>query len=204
MAGRPGHRAGHTPPSPPPGAAGGGARERILATAYELFLQHGLVAVGVDRIVAESGVAKTTLYRHFRSKEELAVAVLLRHQELWTRRWLEAEVARSASAPGGGPLAIFDALDEWFGRGDYEGCLFINSLLETRDHASPVRNAAIAAIQHVYEVVQRILKDAGVPESAAVAHQIQIIMRGCIVAAVEGDIEAVKQGRLAAQRLLQA
>jgi AcrR family transcriptional regulator len=180
------------------------ARERILATAYELFTQHGLVAVGVDRIVAEAGVAKTTLYRHFRSKDGLAVAVLLRHEELWTRKWLAPEAARLVSAPGGGPAAIFDALGEWFGQADYEGCLFINALLETRDHESPVRKAAIAALEHVYEVVQRLLEEAGVPDSEALAHQLQIIMRGSIVAAVEGRTDAVKHARMAAQRLVEA
>ncbi len=204
MAARPGQRAGQIPFRPPLRAAGGDARERILGTAYELFTQHGLVAVGVDRIVAEAGVAKTTLYRHFRSKDGLAVAVLLRHEQLWTRRWLEPEAARLASSPGGGPVAIFDALDEWFGQADYEGCLFINALLETRDHASPVRKAAIAAIEHVYQVVQRLLDEAGVADSEALAHQIQIIMRGCIVAAVEGHVDAARQGRVAARRLLEA
>jgi AcrR family transcriptional regulator len=160
--------------------------------------------VGVDRIVAEAGVAKTTLYRHFRSKEGLAVAVVLRHEELWTRGWLKPEAERLACSSGGDPIAIFDVLDEWFGQADYEGCLFINSLLETRDPSSPVRQAAIAAIEHIYEVVRRLLHEAGVLDSEAVAHQIQIIMRGCIVAAVEGHVDAVKQGRAAAQRLLEA
>jgi len=199
---RPEQRAAQIPPRPPPGAAGGDARERILATAHELFMRHGLVAVGVDRIVDEAGVAKTTLYRHFGSKDGLAVAVLLRHEELWTRKWLEPEAVRLASAPGGSPVAIFDALDEWFGQADYEGCLFINALLETRDHSSPVRQAAVDAIEHVYDVVQRLLEEAGIPDSEALAHQIQIIMRGCIVAAVEGRVDAVEHGRAAAQRLL--
>ncbi|MDP9256278.1 MAG: TetR/AcrR family transcriptional regulator [Actinomycetota bacterium] len=199
-----GQRAGRIPPRPPPEAADGDARERILATAYELFTQHGLAAVGVDRIVAEAGVAKTTLYRHFRSKAALAVAVLERHEQLWTRKWLEPEAVRLASSPGEGPIAIFDALDEWFGQADFEGCLFINSLLETRAHASPVRKAAITAIENVYDVVQRLLEQAGIANSAAVAHQIQLLMRGCIVAAVAGQADAVKQGRVAAQRLLEA
>ena len=196
--------AGNIPPRPPPEAADGDARERILATAYELFTQHGLVAVGVDRIVAEAGVAKTTLYRHFRSKDALAVAVLERHEQLWTRKWLEPEALRLASSSEDRPIAIFDALEEWFGQADYEGCPFINSLLETRDRANPVRKAAIAAIENVYDVVQRLLEEAGIDNSEAVAHRIQIVMRGTIVAAVEGHAEAVKQGRIAAQRLLEA
>jgi AcrR family transcriptional regulator len=201
---RSGQSAGRIPPRPPPEAANGDARERILATAYELFTRYGLVAVGVDRIVAEAGVAKTTLYRHFHSKDALAVAVLERHEQLWTRKWLEPEAVRLASTSQEGPIAIFDALEEWFGQADYEGCPFINSLLETRDRASPVRKAAIAAIENVYDVVQRLLADAGIADSEAVAHQIQIVMRGTIVAAVEGQADAVKQGRIAARRLLEA
>ena len=65
------------------------ARERILRTAYELQSRHGLRAVGVDRISEEAGVAKMTLYRHFRSKEELALAVLERREQTWSRGWLE-------------------------------------------------------------------------------------------------------------------
>jgi AcrR family transcriptional regulator len=159
---------------------------------------------GVDRIVAEAGVAKTTLYRHFGSKDGLAVAVLLRHEELWTRKWLEPDATRLASAPGGGPAAIFDALDEWFGQADYEGCFFINSLLETRDRSSPVREAAIAAIEQVYVAVRRLLEEVGIPDSDALAHQIQLVMRGCIVAAAEGrHDDAAKHGRVVAQRLLE-
>jgi AcrR family transcriptional regulator len=203
MHARPGQRARQIPPRPPPEAAGSDARERILQTAYELFTRYGLAAVGVDRIVAEAGVAKTTLYRHFGSKDGLAVAVLLRHEQLWTCKWLEPEARRLARAPGGGPAAIFDALDEWFGQADYEGCFFINSLLETRDHASPVREAAITAIEQVYLVVRRLLEEAGIPDADALAQQIQIIMRGSIVAAVEGRPDAAKHARMATQRLLE-
>jgi hypothetical protein len=79
-----------------------------------------------------------------------------------------------------------------------------NTLLETHDRSSPVRRAAIAAIEHVYGVVQRLAEEAGVLDSDALAHQIHILMRGCIVAALEGHVDAIKQGRLAARRLLEA
>jgi AcrR family transcriptional regulator len=204
MDGRPRQQVPQIPPRPPLGVAGGDARDRIIGTAYELFTRYGLAAVGVDRIVAEAGVAKTTLYRHFGSKDGLAVAVLLRHQQLWTRKWLEPEATRLARAPGGGPAAIFDALDEWFGQADFEGCLFINSLLETRNHSRPVREAAIAAIEQVYVVVRRLLEEAGMEDADALAYQIHLVMRGCIVAAVEGRRhDAAKHGRIVAQRLLE-
>jgi AcrR family transcriptional regulator len=70
-----------------------------MRTAYDLFSSEGITAVGVDRIVAEAGVAKTTLYRQFRSKDDLAVAVLERHMKLWTSELIELEVERRATSP---------------------------------------------------------------------------------------------------------
>src|SRR5437879_13463680 len=75
------------------------ARERIDRTAYELFSRHGIRAVGVDTISARSSVAKMTLYRHYPSKEELALAFLRRREELWTRSWLQQEVEGRARKP---------------------------------------------------------------------------------------------------------
>src|SRR3954467_8077216 len=104
------------PTSPGPGAAPGEARERILSAAYDLFSRRGVRAVGIDAIIAQSGVARMTLYRHFASKEQLVLAYLERREELWTRRWLQAEVEQRASDPAERLLAIFDVFDAWFRR----------------------------------------------------------------------------------------
>src|SRR4051812_2071328 len=87
--------------------AAAAARERILSAAYELFSQHGIRAVGIDAIVARSGVARMTLYRHFGSKQELVLAWLERRDERWTRTWLQAEVRARATDPAERLLAIF-------------------------------------------------------------------------------------------------
>src|ERR1700755_1050606 len=110
-------------------AEGPSARERILAPAYELISRSGTHAVGVDAIVAESGVAKMSLYRNFGSKDELILAFLRRREELWTRDWLQAEVLARAADPEARLLAIFDVFGEWFARPDYEGCAFVNVML---------------------------------------------------------------------------
>src|SRR2546430_17519915 len=70
------------------------ARDRIDNAAYELFSRHGVRGVGVDAIVARSGVAKKTLYLHYPSKEKLVLAFLRRREELWTRAWLQESVER--------------------------------------------------------------------------------------------------------------
>ncbi len=115
------HRASKPLPRP------ASARERIDRTAYELFSRHGIRAVGVDTISARSGVAKMTLYRHYPSKDDLALTFLRRREELWTRGWLQREVERRAQKPGERLLAVFDVFDKWFRRSDFEGCSFRRS-----------------------------------------------------------------------------
>jgi len=191
------------PPRPTPAEAGADARERIIRTAYELFTRYGLAAVGVDRIVAEASVAKTTLYRHFHSKDELIVAVLERHQQLWLRDWLQPRLAAGGTSAAERLLAVFDSFEEWFGDDSFNGCLFINSLGETRDRASAVRRAAIQAIEDVYVLLEQLTVEAGAREPELLARQIQLLMRGTIIAATEGRAEAVHEARDAARQLIE-
>jgi AcrR family transcriptional regulator len=195
------HESAGIPARPSPAQPAAEARERILRTAYELFHRDGVTAVGVDRIVAKAGVAKTTLYRHFRSKDDLVVAVLERHEELWTSGWLELEVERRATSPQERIPVTFDVLDEWLRTEGYEGCLFTNSLLETHGRSEPIRVGSIAALEGVHALMTRFAKDAGVRDPVGFAHQIHILMRGAIVAAVEGQFGAVDQARLLVRRL---
>jgi AcrR family transcriptional regulator len=184
-------------------AEGGAARERLLRTAYSLFQHNTLNTVGVDRIVAEADVAKTTLYRHFSSKDGLAVSVLRHHEDVWTRDWLEQAIERHGETPGARLLGIFDAFDDWFRRDDYEGCLFARALLETRDPANPVRAAAAAGLEHVRALIRGLAEDAGVHDPDAFALQVQMLLLGATVAAVYGDVDAAQQARDVARLLLE-
>lgn len=185
-----------------PSAAG--ARERILQTAYELFSRHGIRAVGVDTVIARSGVAKMTLYRHYPSKDKLALAFLRRREELWTRAWLQTEVERRAASPRERLLAIFDVFDKWFRRADFEGCSFINVLLEIDDRAHPVRSATVHHLEVIRSFLRELAGDAGVRDPEGFARQWHILMKGSIVAAGEGDRDAARRaqdiGRLLLER----
>ena len=183
------HRSGKLPSRPASG------RERIDQTAYELFSRHGIRAVGVDTISARSGVAKMTLYRHYPSKEDLALAFLRRREELWTRSWLQQEVERRAQAPAERLLAVFDVFDKWFRRSDFEGCAFLKVLLEHDDRGHPVRKAAEAHIKTIRAFLRRLAKDAGVRDAHAFARQMQMVMMGSIVAAYAGDRDAARRAR---------
>ena len=193
----------HLPLRDPPEEADLETRERILRTAYELFTQDGFTAVGVDRIVADAGVAKTSLYRHFHSKDDLVVAVLERHEVLWTKGLLEAESKHRASRPEDRPAALLDVFDEWLRDDGYAGCLFINSALEAHGRSPAIRAAALTALERVYELLRRFSEEAHLSEPSSLAHQLQIVFRGSIVAAREGNFAAVDEGRALALQLLE-
>jgi len=178
------------------------ARERILTTAYGLFCRHGIGAVGVDTIIDQSDVAKMTLYRHFRSKDDLVLAVLQRREELWTRGWLAAEVRRRTSDPAGRLLAIFDVFDGWFRRRSFEGCLFVNALLEVEDRKHPIHQASREQLAHIRSFLEELARDAGLPEPEPFARQWHILMKGSIVAATEGDVDAALRAQAMGRLLL--
>ena len=178
------------------------ARERIDRTAYRLFSRHGIRAVGVDRVIAESGVAKMTLYRHYPTKDKLALAFLRKREELWTRAWLQREVERRATTPTERLLAIFDVFDKWFRRADFEGCSFINVLLEIDSRTDPVRIATVLHLAEIRSFLRQLAAGAGAPDPDALARQWHILMKGSIVAAGEGDRDAARRAQAVGALLL--
>ena len=194
--------------SPPPAvapaapAASSDARERILEAAYELFSRQGIRAVGIDSIIDRSGVARMTLYRHFASKDALVLAFLERREQRWTRDWLQAEVERRATEPGERLLAIFDVFDEWFQRPDFEGCSFVNVLLEISDPAHDLNRASADSLARIRAFVESLASQAGVPDPDDFARQWHILMKGSIVSAGEGDRQAARRAQELGRLLL--
>jgi AcrR family transcriptional regulator len=181
---------------------GGEARERIMAAAYELFSTRGVRAVGVDEIVETAGVARMTLYRHFGSKDDLVLAFLARREELWTDGWLRQEVERRAEDPAGRLLAIFDVFDGWFREDGFEGCAFINVMLETADAAHPAHTASVASLANIRRFLEGLAREAGIDDPAGFARKWHILMKGSIVAAGEGDHDAARRAQEMGRLLL--
>lgn len=184
-------------------ASADGARERILGAAYDLFSREGVRTVGVDRIIAEAGVAKATLYRHFRSKDALILAVLERREHLWTHGWLEHEIERRGKTPEARLLAVFDVFDEWFNRDDYESCLFMKTLLETHDPKSRVHQDAVSRLANVRAVVHDLAEQIGVRDPDNFSRAVQQQMMGSIIAAFAGDTRSAKRARDVTSLLLE-
>jgi AcrR family transcriptional regulator len=180
------------------------ARERIIDSAYELFSRRGIRAVGVDEVIDRASVAKATLYRHFPSKDDLALAFLERRELLWTIEWVEAEARSRGSTPEEQLLAIFDLFDEWFHRDDFEGCSFINVLLEIGDLEHPVGKASAKHLENIRTVVRTLAEEAGLREPEGFARSWHILMKGSIVQAGEGDLDAAKRAQKMARALIES
>lgn len=155
------------------------ARERLLDAAEELFYAEGIRAVGVERILAESGVGRASFYRHFASKDDLVVAVLQRRDQAW-RTWL----AERAAALGGKPLDVFGALAERFAGADFRGCAFINTMAETVDTDSPAYRVAAGHKERVTAYVAGLLAEGGHEDAEALARRFVLLMDGAIVTAL--------------------
>src|SRR6476661_2896261 len=140
--------------------AGVGARERILDAAYELFSRRGIRAVGVNEVIERADVATATLYRHFPSKDQLVLAFLDLREQRWTKDLIEAGAMGRGSNPEEQLLAIFDVLDEWFHRDDFEAGSFIKVLLELGPN-NPAGDASVRHLEQLRAIERHLAEEAG-------------------------------------------
>ena len=178
-----------------------GARERILNAAYDLFAERGVGQTGIDTILAKAGCAKASLYSSFESKTNLAIAFLDKRETLWTRAWLESEVKRRATDPKDRLLAIFDVFDGWFQAKTFEGCSFINVLLESKIN-SPVGQAAAIHLAKIRAIVRGLAVEARLRDPDAFAQVWHMLMKGSIVSACEGNEKAAREAKRAANLVI--
>jgi len=171
------------------------ARDRILRTAHDLFYREGIRATGVDRLIAESGVAKLTFYRHFPSKNALVLAFLEDRHRYWMN-WFKASLERH----GGNPAALVPTLAEWFGDPAYRGCAFINTVSEL---ACDLPEVAAVAHRHKADMTQAIAELLrGIPRRGVVAEALAVAVDGAIIRA---QYDPTPKAALAAlQRIINA
>ncbi|MFF9852323.1 TetR/AcrR family transcriptional regulator [Streptomyces litmocidini] len=180
------------------------AKERLLGAAERLFYEEGIRAVGIERILSESGVGRASFYRHFPSKDDVVVEVLRRRDGMW-RAWLDGRIAASERSPEELPLALFDGLAERFSAAEFRGCAFINTMVETADPDSPAHHVAAEHKEKVIAVLDRLLTEAGYRDHESLARQLALLGDGAIVTALrEGTPEAAVRARAVAEVLLRA
>lgn len=177
-------------------------RDDLVETALELFYRDGFHATGIDRILAASGVAKMTLYKHFKSKNALIVAALNRRDERF-RAWFAGAVESRAKSPKKRLLALFDVLQEWLAAPGFRGCMFINAAAEYPEADDPVRLAAAAHKTRMRRYLADLARSAGAKDAEGLAEQLALLIDGATVSTqVGGDAGAVRQARRAAKQLI--
>lgn len=173
---------------PAPGRRESPARRRVLETATGLFYAEGIRSVGIDRIIAEAGVAKATFYHHFPTKDELVKAYLeavLRGQQAAT-----AQVRRED--PIGTVLAVFDVIGDIGCGPDFRGCPFVNAAVEYPDPAHPVRDVVRAHRVWFRGVLADLLANAGHADAERTAGMLMIVRDGIVVSSNLDDAESVR------------
>jgi AcrR family transcriptional regulator len=155
-------------------------RERILDTANDLFYQEGVRAVGVDLVVEKSGVAKTSLYRHFATKDDLVAAVLERDDAAFWERWDDV-----AKRHAGDPSAELQAQLRWIAQyvagPKYRGCPFLNIATEFPSPAHPARVVALRNKGELRGRLSLLAKRMKVRKHEALADQLLLLIDGAYV-----------------------
>ncbi|RMF27186.1 MAG: TetR/AcrR family transcriptional regulator [Cyanobacteria bacterium J083] len=178
------------------------ARDRILEKASELFYQEGIQKVGIDRIIAESGVAKMSLYNHFKSKDVLIAEVLKQRDESW-RSWFIETLASYSSEPKERLLAIFDVLKLWFEQPNFRGCAFINATIELGREEHPAYQIVLRHKQSIYSYILELVKASQLKDPESLARQLFLLIEGAIVVAMrEKKSTAAEDAKVIAQVLL--
>jgi AcrR family transcriptional regulator len=164
--------------APPKGEVS--ARERILATASELFYREGIRAIGVDTVVKRSGVSKTSLYRLFDSKDALIAAFAAEKDQLfWT--WWDGVEEQHAGDPRALLEALLSGIAEKIGRPTYRGCPFLNLATEFPDQNHPGRVIARDNKEEMRARLATIVAKLGVRDPNRTASQIALIINGAFV-----------------------
>ena len=162
------------------------ARQRLLETAERLFYAEGIHAVGIDRIIAEAGVAKMTLYNHFASKDELILGVLQYREEKFGSLfdgWMKRHIKKGKD----GIEAFFAALKDWFKSPDFRGCAFINASVELADAQHAASQFAAQHKERFHDMLESIISETAGAKAASVAPAIALLVEGAIIGAVMGQ-----------------
>lgn len=173
-------------------------REQLVETAERLFYAEGFFATGIDRIIAEAGVARMTLYKHFASKEDLVCAALTRRAEAYMRS-VDAMLADADCGAWATATALIDAHTRWLTVGDSRGCMFMKAMGEYVEHSPRIAKLARG---HKAALIERIIRHVDMRSedtAMAFARRLTLILEGStVMAQVQSPQVAAEDARAVA------
>jgi AcrR family transcriptional regulator len=170
-------------------------RQRILDTATRLFYQQGYPLTGINQLIAEAGVAKASLYQHFRTKDDILLAYLRQVSQQWFERVSQA--ISTGTTPKDKVLAVFDMLNGFLTAVNFRGCNFQNAVVQLAPEEQPVRAFIQQHKARLGQVFADLLPD------AALAEEMALLFEGALISSqIRGDLTPVATARRLAERLL--
>ena len=177
-------------------------RARILDAAARLFYRRGIRAVSVDEVAETASVTKVTVYKYFRSKDNLIASCLHMLDDRFFA-WFVDQVESCSDEAEERLLAVFDVLDRWYHRPTFRGCAFINTTVELAEPTHPAHHAVVAHKQRSRAYFRELAEAACVDDPDDIADQWMLLSEGAtITALVEDDRDAARRARRAAGVLL--
>lgn len=177
-------------------------RDELVQKALTVFYQNGFNATGMDMLVKETGISKTSMYKHFKTKEDLILAALRLRDELF-RNMVLRRMEELSDTPKGQVLALFDALAEWFDSQEFHGCMFIKASCEFQDQNHAIRRQSAEHKLLIAEHIQKLLVEAGYGDAEALTRQLMVLKEGAIIAShVSQSKTAAEDAKTVAQMLL--
>ncbi|EPY07308.1 TetR family transcriptional regulator [Paenibacillus alvei TS-15] len=158
------------------------AKERILRKATELFYKEGIRAVGIDRIIAESGVAKASFYRNFATKDDLVVAYLERYYRLFMIPFEESE-QRDPGAPLNQLYDVMERLSSRIEQPGFRGCPFLNTAVEFPDENHPSHEPIMIYHREMKRHMQEMAERAGAKDPETLSAQLMLLFNGALMSA---------------------
>jgi AcrR family transcriptional regulator len=152
-----------------------------VEAAIRRFYRDGFRSVGIDQVLADVGISKTSFYKHFESKEDLMIAALEMQN-----RWLQ-DTFRAMICERGGPTAmgriyaVFDVVENIIESDEYQGCMFVNVAMEFPLPHEPAHVLASQNKQAIEDIVHALAVEANATDPRALAQELCLIMEGAYV-----------------------
>jgi AcrR family transcriptional regulator len=179
-------------------------RERILVAASNLFHARGINATGVDTIVAEAGIAKMTLYKHFRTKEDLVLEVIARRSREFAER-IAARLEKTDSAPLEKLERLFDCIEEWLADPHCGGLPFLKASAEFPQPESAVHKLSAELSQEFRDYITSLVREAGIGAPESLGLQLAMLTEGAVLSEqLSRGSGALEHARQAARVLIES
>ena len=176
-------------------------RDHILDVASDLFATRGINATGVDTIVAQAGIAKMTLYKYFKSKEQLIVEYLQKHDDNLRQGLFDRLDANKDNQLN----TLINAVMEWIADPEFKGFSFINAFVELPQAESAVNQVSVEFAQALRNTIAKSAASSGVKKPEILAMQLSLLIEGAAMAEqMQRGSGAIDHARAAAKVLISA